>query len=127
MIASLIQANSALPSLTTALTAGWDGAAVLLISAVSGFLYALASLLAIAFVDLACMSLSTVCLVSIEMVLGVPLLLLEEGIGTSAHLALSLAGIAAVLAAVAFDYLCHARLAKDLGHDGVGQASSLVQ
>lgn len=109
----LIQAGTAWHSLSRAAHAGWFGVAAFGICGGAGLLFAAASLFAVAACDLAGMAISTVCLLSVEMCIGVPLLLCLEGFGTAAHLIFSFVGVGLVLAAVALDYKCQMQLAED--------------
>lgn len=113
LIMATIQIGAGIPSLGSALTGGWQGAVALLVSAAAGFIFAFASLLAVAACDLAGMAISTVFLLGIEMSLGVPLLLFTEGFGSPVHWMCSLAGVVIVLAAVAADFVCHSKLDRD--------------
>ncbi|CAJ1389014.1 unnamed protein product, partial [Effrenium voratum] len=92
---------------------GGAGVGVVLASGCAGVLFAIGSLLCVASIDLAGMALPTLVMLSVEMALGVPLLLLIEGWGTAGHVALTLSGVMAVLLAALFDGWCHWSLQCD--------------
>lgn len=115
-LAGFLTFHDALPSLNDTVSAG--GFAMILLSALAGALFALGSLLAVASLDLAGMALPTLILLSIEMAIGMPMLLLLEGWGTSMQLAYSFLGICLVLLAAFLDAWCHGSLQRDRNSNG---------
>lgn len=117
LLAGCLMIGNAQPSLAMAASTGWPGAAVFMTCCLAGVIFAIASFLAVVSIELAGMALATVILLGIEMSIGVPFLLVMEGWGTSRHVCLSLAGVAAVLGAVALDTACHWQLERDQASD----------
>ena len=110
-VAGFLTFHDALPSLHAIGAA--SGAVVIIVSGLAGALFALGSLLAVASLDLAGMALPTLILLSIEMALGMPLLLLLEGWNSDMQLIYSFLGILAVLVAAILDACCHSSLHRD--------------
>lgn len=115
-LAGFLTFHDALPSLNDTVSAG--GFAMILLSALAGALFAVGSLLAVASLDLAGMALPTLILLSIAMAIGMPMLLLLEGWGTSMQLAYSFLGICLVLLAAFLDAWCHGSLQRDRNSNG---------
>jgi len=109
-LAGFITFHDALPSLHGL---GADGIWIIIVSLLAGALFAIGSLLAVASLDLAGMALPTLILLSIEMAVGMPMLLLLEGWGTSMQLVYSFLGIFSVLVAALLDAWCHWSLQRD--------------
>ena len=125
-LAGFLMLQDALPCLHA--VTGTTGMIVILVSGLAGALFALGSLLAVASLDLVGMALPTLVLLSIEMALGMPLLLLLEGWDTPAQLMYSILGILAVLVAATLDAWCHSSLQEDRAsreREEVGQCLDL--
>ena len=123
-LAGFLMFHEALPSLQAA--SGAAGATVLIFSGLAGVLFALGSLLAVASLDLAGMALPTLILLSIEMALGMPMLLLLEGSSGAAQVIYSFLGILSVLIAALLDAWCHWSLQRDRNREESSHSQCLA-
>lgn len=127
LLSGLLQLPSALPSLEALVESpGWAQAWVFSLTGLAGFMYATCIMLLVFSLDLIGMALAVPLMVGIEFLVGVPLLLLIEGVGSAAHVLFSLCGVFAVIVAITLDSLCHQSLIRDAEDELARKGKSLA-
>mmetsp|Transcript_34593 Transcript_34593/g.95299 ORF Transcript_34593/g.95299 Transcript_34593/m.95299 type:complete len:436 (+) Transcript_34593:86-1393(+) len=112
VMVGLISLLTATDSLKDTFGVGLDGALPIAFAVFAGLLYASGTLFMVSAVNLSGLAFAVPVVLGIEFALGVPLMLVVEGLGSTSHAVLSFCGVVMALLAVLCDCECHSTLSR---------------